>query len=257
MRYEDFYADYSAKEKPVKDAVTALVKLEKQHAKAAETGNVSELSDSAGKLKAAIETLSSRVAVLSDTLSSCDFKEYFNDGDFVQEMLSCCEKYSIDVVGEAPNFEMFPYKVRLDGENCDIYLNRKKYSTMRPEYFISQVKDNIDKLNRTSFNADKFAKELEAGYETVVKLSGKLHMGSQVELQSIYKAMTPMARSRSEYDLNAFTYDIARLYNNVSGVELKSGKKIVFGTARAGAKSIRILDGAGHEQLLGTVAFTE
>ena len=41
-------------------------------------------------------------------------------------MLAACEEQGVDVRGEFPVYEMFPYRVKLDTENQDIYLDRKK-----------------------------------------------------------------------------------------------------------------------------------
>ncbi|MEY8427469.1 hypothetical protein AALA00_07070 [Lachnospiraceae bacterium 46-15] len=41
----------------------------------------------------------------------------------------------MDVRGDFPVYEMFPYRVKLDTENQDLYLDRKKVPCMRPQSF--------------------------------------------------------------------------------------------------------------------------
>ena len=59
-------------------------------------------------------------------MKNFDIYEYISGGDFAEQMLSYCEKSGVDAKGENNIYEMFPYKVKLDGENADIWLDRKK-----------------------------------------------------------------------------------------------------------------------------------
>ncbi|MDO4268158.1 MAG: hypothetical protein Q4C73_06755 [Eubacteriales bacterium] len=174
-------------------------------------------------------------------------------GEFAQQMLAICEEKGVDVTGEYPVYEMFPYRVKFDTENQDIYLNRKKVPSLRPLSFVQTVKDGQDRLNSASFNAATFLNELADAYDTAI-LKLKKREESDLYLSQVYKFLVPMSRSRKEYDQQSFAFDLARLYR--SGLEeTKSGRRFQFGSSRQYEKCIRILDNDGKEQFLATIQF--
>jgi hypothetical protein len=170
-------------------------------------------------------------------------------------MLAACAEKGVDVRGEFPVYEMFPYRVRLDAENQDVYMDRRKVQCMRPGSFVEIVRSGQEKLNKASFNAVAFASELADAYDlAVLKLDRQKQ--SDIYLTSLYKILAPMSRFRKDYDQQSFAFDLARLY--ISGIEeTKNGRKFQFGPSRVGGKGIRILDMAGKEQFLATIRFFE
>ena len=68
---------------------------------------------------------------MKDAAEGFDTKAYFESGEFAEQMLEACQEKGVDVRGELPVYEMFPYRVRLDVENQDIYLDRKKIQCVR------------------------------------------------------------------------------------------------------------------------------
>jgi hypothetical protein len=58
---------------------------------------------------------------------SFDSKRYMENGDFAKQMLSYCESMSVDVRGDFPTYEIFPYKVKIDADNQDVYIDRKNF----------------------------------------------------------------------------------------------------------------------------------
>ena len=168
-------------------------------------------------------------------------------------MLAYCSEKGVDVKGSYPVFEMFPYRVKFDTENQDIYVDRKKVQCMRPQSFVNSVKTGQDKLNKASFNAQTFANELADAYDLALL---KLNKPAQADLYliSLYKFLTPMGRFRKDYDQQSFAFDLARLYSSDIR-ETKDGRSFQFGPSRISSKSIRILDQDGHEQYFATVRF--
>ena len=161
----------------------------------------------------------------------------------------------MDVQGEFPVYEMFPYKVRLDAENQDLYLDRKKVQCMRPGSFVDTVKAGQEKLNKASFNAATFVNELSDAYDLALLKMGK-QVGYDMYLKSLYKFLAPMSRFRKEYDQQSFAFDLARLYT--SGIEeTKNGRRFQFGPSRKPEQAIRILDKDGIEQFLSTICFID
>ncbi len=254
MDYESFYNEYLSVEKEIKDSAAKVFKLQKSIARAMEKGDVKSAKKDMQLLKAAIEKAYSDSLALSFSIDSFDNAEFYSSGEFASGLLSEFRRLGINAVGESPVYEIFPCKVRLDIDNQDVYLNRKKYPTSRPSYFASLVKGELDKFD-SAFNADRFAAELEKGYDTYIALQKNGVEGMPVQLKSIYNTLVPISRLRNSYTEQSFAYDIARLYAVSDSIELKSRKRIEFGTDMDASKGYRILDANGNEQFIGTVRF--
>lgn len=253
MNYEELYQNLQPDQKALKDSLASLQKLYKAVCKEMESGDLKSLNrdlnsmkDSAGQLAAALENLES-------TTAGFDARAYFEGGDFAKQMLSVCEEKGIDVRGEFPTYEMFPYKVRLDVENQDLYLDRKKVQCMRPQSFVDTVKSGQEKLNKAFFNAATFVNELSDAYDLALLKMDKKD-GYDMYLKSLYKYLAPMSRFRKDYDQQSFAFDLARLYMSDTE-ETKNGRRFQFGPSRDQSKSIRILDKDGIEQYLATIRF--
>ncbi|MCD7735429.1 MAG: hypothetical protein LUI07_00430 [Lachnospiraceae bacterium] len=256
MNYEDLYQSLQPGEKSVKESLTSLQKLYKTIVRETESGDLKYLSRDLGNLAQAVDSLSATIANLSSSVEAFDTKAYFESGDFATQMLDICQEKEVDVKGEFPVYEMFPYKVKLDVENQDVYLNKKRIQCMRPASFVNTVKAGQEKLSKARFNVESFAAELEEAYDlAVLKLNRK--SGSDLYLTNLYKFLTPMSRFRRDYDLQSFSYDISRLYEEyINGMtETKNGRSFNFGPAHNNKKAIRILDANGMEQFLATIRF--
>ena len=63
-----------------------------------------------------------------------------------------------------------------------------------------------------------------------------------------------MARARKDYDMQAFAFDLARLYEEGPDAWVtKNGAQYAFGTSRDGASGIRVLSRAGVESFISTL----
>jgi hypothetical protein len=255
MNYENFYAQLQPQEKSVKDGLASLQKLFRTISRESASGDIKSLSRDLGTMAETVTALSAALAGMQDTVSGFDTKEYFESGEFADQMLDVCREKGIDVRGEFPVYEMFPYRVKLDVENQDVYLDRKKVQCVRPQSFVDTVAAGQARLNKASFNALAFVTELSDAYDLAVMKQNK-HAGSDIYLTSLYKFLAPMSRFRKDYDQQSFAFDLARLY--ASGIEeTKTGRRFQFGPSRNNSKAIRILDGDGQEQFLATICFYE
>ena len=116
MNYEDFYQTLLPLEKSVKDSLATLQKLSRAISRETEAGDIRNLSRDLSALSEAAEAVSSATERLRETVSSFDSRAYFESGDFVEQMLASCQEKGVDVRGDFPVYEMFPYRVRLDAE---------------------------------------------------------------------------------------------------------------------------------------------
>ena len=150
----------------------------------------------------------------------------------------------------------FPYKVRIYGDDEhaeEVWINRKKHPSVRPSAVADTIKAGQDKLRKAKFNESSFMKELSEAYDTTCMKEG-LRAGSTLSLTKLYKTMTPMARARKEYDMQAFAFDLARVYEK--GPEAwnsPDGRSFIFGTSRDGKSGIRVLSSAGTETYITTL----
>lgn len=255
MNYEDFYQDLQPQQKSVKDALASLQKLFKAVNREVEGGDIKNLAKDLESMAQAAAALSESVGAMKTAVDGFDAKGYFESGEFAEQMLASCAEKGVDVRGEFPVYEMFPYRVKIDTENQDLYLDRKKVQCMRPGSFVDTVKAGQEKLNKAAFNAVAFASELADAYDmAVLKLNRQPQ--SDIYLINLYRILAPMSRFRKDYDQQSFAFDLARLY--ISGIEeTKNGRKFQFGPSRVGQKAIRILDTEGKEQFLATIRFYE
>lgn len=255
MNYEELYSDMQKQEKLIKDRLAGVQKLFKAISREAEGGDIKSLIQDLDSMAETTAALLDALKDMKATAAGFDTRAYFESGEFAEQMLEACEEKGVDVRGEFPVYEMFPYKVRLDAENQDVYLDRKKVQCMRPQKFVDTVKGGQEKLNKASFNALTFVSELADAYDlALLKLNKRPE--SDIYLTSLHKYLAPMSRFRKDYDQQSFAFDLARLY--ASGVEeTKNGKKFQFGPSRNNNKAIRILDKDGQEQFLATIRFYE
>lgn len=255
MDYESLYEELKTKEKSVKDGLSALQKYMKAISRENEGGELRNLARDLDGMADSADAMIKNLEAMLECVNGFDAGEYFEQGEFAEQMLAACKEKGIDVQGEFPVYEMFPYRVRLDAENQDIYLDRKKIQCMRPKSFVELVKKGQDRLNKAPFNAVSFVNELADAYDLAV-LKLKKNKEPDIYLTSLYKFLTPMGRFRKDYDQQSFAFDLARLYRS-DVEETKDGRKFQFGPSRNNGRAIRILDQEGKEQFLATIRFCE
>ena len=255
MNYEELYGSLTPLEKNLKESVAALTRSQKAIAKCTEEGNLTELGKNLSLISEAVAALSASAEAIGRELDGFNTLEYFKCGDFTRQLLEECAKEGIDVRGEKGVYEMFPYKVRIYGDDehaQEVWINRKKQATFRPKALAAAIKTGQEKLYKNKFNEVSFMNELADAYDTACAKFA-IRQGAQIMLTRLYKVMTPMARARKEYDLQAFAFDLAKLYE--LGPEkwiTKSGRRFDFGTSRDGS-GIRVLSSTGVESYINTI----
>lgn len=255
MNYEELYSELQSQGKNVRDSLAALQKLFKAIGRQTESGDLKSLARDLNSMAETAAVVSGTLESMKNTVSGFDAGTYFESGEFAEQMLGVCREKGVDVRGEFPVYEMFPYRVKIDAENQDVYLDRKKVQCMRPQSLVETVKSGQEKLNRASFNALTFVSELNDAYDLAV-LKLKKQPGADIYLTSLYKFLAPMSRFRKDYDQQSFAFDLARLYASETEAT-KTGRRFQFGPSRNNAKAIRILDQDGKEQFLATIRFYE
>lgn len=258
MDYEVMYQQIQLFEKDLKDKSAAIQKCLKSIQKNTEKGDLKNCSKDLNQMQTLAAEQETKLAEFNALITEFDAKEYFESGAFAEQMLTQCQEQDVDVNGQFPVYEMFPYKVKIDCDNLDLYVDRKKYQCMRPFAFVKTIKTGREKLLKANFNPNAFVNELAECYDLALIKKNKETKSntrdSDLFLKDLYTYLVPMQRFRRDYDLQSYAFDLARLYQ--SDVETtKDGRSFQFGPSRKSNKLIRILDNDGCEQFLATIRF--
>jgi len=255
QNYENLLEELKNPVKGVKDLSAATVSAQKKIQKNLDLGNLTEVKKQLAALKEAALQLSTQANALEEQLGHFDVQDYFVSGDFTQQLLEKCAGKEIDVKGEKGVYEMFPYKIRIVGDQerpGEVWMDRKKVQSCRPEYVAETIRVGQAKLFAAKFNVTSFMSELSEAYEITCLRSGA-RIGSTQTLTKIYKNLALMARARKEYDMQAFAFDLSRAYE--AGTEAwvsKNGTHYKFGTSHDGS-GIRVLSSTGVESYISTL----
>ncbi|MHB8125260.1 MAG: hypothetical protein ACYDEJ_06365 [Desulfitobacteriaceae bacterium] len=258
--YEDLFKQMVVVEKELKDKINSQQKLFKSLSKNMEKGDLKSWTRDLGAMRAYLKEQENLMEGMQTLVDDFGIRTYVENGDFVEQLLACCDRLEVDVKGEFPIYELFPFRVRVDTENLDLYLDRKRVQCLRPLTFVQDVKTSRDKLLKAAFDPRGFVKELAAAYDLMMLKQNQGQVPTStvgdIYLKNLYTLLTPMRRFRKDYDLQSFAFDLARLYAE----ELRStedGRQFQFGPSRNINKAIRILDKDGREQYLATIRFFE
>ena len=253
MNYEELYEALAPLGKNLKDSANAVGKYQKAIIKNADSGNLTEMKKNLAALQEAAKLLEERIDAYEAEASGFDTDEYFRSGDFTQQLLSSCAAQGVDVKGEKGIYEMFPYKVRVAADTEEVYINRKKVPSFRPSFIAETIRTGQEKLNKAAFKPASFMTELAEAYD-VTCLKAGARTGSDQMLTKIYKNLAPMARARKEYDMQAFAFDLARLYEaGPDEWQTRNGRTFTFGSSRDGKSGIRVLSRTGVESYILTL----
>lgn len=256
LNYEDLLDGLQPVEKSMKDAAGAAARLQKALQKNVDAGNLAEAKKNLSAIAETISQLSAAAEQAQEMIDGFDTREYFAAGDFTRQLLDACREKGVDVRGEKGVYEMFPFKIRILGDEeraGEVYMDRKRVPSVRPAYIAETIRAGQAKLYSANFKELPFMTELADAYETTCLKSGA-RIGSTQALSKIYKCMAPMARSRKEYDMQAFAFDLARLYEaGPDAWVAKDGCRYTFGTSRDGASGIRVLSATGVESFISTL----
>ena len=257
MSYEELLAGAKAIEKEMADSMKAQNKLIKSIQKSMETGDLKSWIRDVSLLEQVSGEYAAGLVRMKKLAEGFDARSYIENGDFADQLLAHCEEAGLDIKGSFPVYEIFPYRVRIDTESLDLYVDRKKVQCLRPQSFARDLKAGRDKLMKAAFNAVAFASELAEAYDTALLRQSKRKAydeSADCYLAGLYQYLAPMSRHRREYDKQSYAFDLARLYSS-DVEEIKDGRRFQFGPSRNNNKAIRILDKAGAEQFLATVRF--
>ena len=262
MDYEEYFSLFKLKEKSVNDSQKRQHAIFNNISKDAAKGDLKSLAKDLSSMEAIVSEYEGYIREIREMTESFDLKEYMEGGDFAKQLLVCCENQSVDVKGDYPVYEIFPFKVKIDKESQDITINNRRIQCARPQYLVSDIKKNKERLMKANFNVGNFLNELANAYDTLTiqrhyeneKKNKKGKRDLDLLLKDIYGLMIPMQRFRRDYDMQSFAFDLSRLYS--SDVEFTGDhRQYTLSPSRYPSQNIRILDRNGKEAFVGTVKF--
>jgi len=258
MNYEEFYQNLQVLEKSLTDKLLNTQKSFKKITNNTESGDLRSLKKNISLLSGLLTEFQDLTAQLNELAESFDAKEYFTSGEFAKQLADYCDQYSVDLKGEFPAYEIFPFSLKIDADNQDLYVNRKKYHCVRPLRFVQDIEKRRGKYLKAAFNVSQFINELAAAYDLAIVIKGQksnnILAEHELNLRDLYAYLAPTQRARSIYNLQNYAFDLARLYASEVR-QAKDLRQFAFGPSKIASKFIRILDQHGKEQLLGTIRF--
>ena len=255
MNYEEFYQETTGKMSDLKASANTVSRLQKAAQKDIMTGDLTDLKKVLAQLSEAGALLAERTSAASEAVDAFDTRSYFVNGEFAKDLVQELENRGVDVKGGQGVYVVFPYKVRIVGDDErseEVWINRKKSPSFRPSYIAETIHNGREKLYKMKFNDVSFANELAEAYSLCCLKDG-LRDGTSIPLTKLYKILTPMARARKEYDMQAFAFDLARMYELGDSFTAKDGRCFLFGPSRVG-KGIRVLNSSGVESYIETLS---
>lgn len=257
MNYEDLYAELAAAAKQLDNSIKAAAKASKLIIKDKETGDLKDLDKAVRAMEDALNIQKDALESLQSSLDSFDRDEYITGGDFEKQLVKECRSAGIDVRKNGDMvYEMFPNRVVISADTQDVLIDKKRVSSLRPKAVAETIHAAQDKMQKASFNAERFLGELLNAYDLLILKKKKKTLDAELNLTDIYKIMVPMGRLKKEYDMQSFAFDIARLYR--SGVtETKDGRVLDMGPSRDNKNAIRVLDENGKEQFFALISFVK
>jgi hypothetical protein len=257
MDYEQYHSEAQTYYKELKEKTDVQLRIVKKIEKSISDGDINALPKLFILLRDATQARDEVLKNLEELTNSFNGQEYMSSGDFSAQMVDYCKQLGVDVQGSFPTYDMFPCKVTINHETQDVLVDRKRFQCLRPSKLVNNIKAEISKLSKASFNSQLFGKELAAAYDLAIIKGSRnkpLAVNASIYAQTLYDIMTPMRRHKKEYTRNNFAYDLARLYAE-DNIVLDDGRVLRFDTVRDMKKSIRILDRNGSEQFITTIRF--
>ncbi|MDR1604744.1 MAG: hypothetical protein LBS10_08165 [Gracilibacteraceae bacterium] len=258
MDYENLYAQFADQAVGVKARLKSLQGAWGRLAAKIENGDLKAAAKDLAAMEDAYAALADVMATARETVTGFDYAAYMASGDFARQFVDCCAAEGLEVRTENKTYEIFPFKIRLDAENCDILIDRRKAASLRPGKLAATIRKNREKLFSAPFDPKRFATEMAAAYDFCLlrQNSGKTVTVTEADilLRDIYAHLTPMQRFRHDYSLQAYAFDLARLFMHPAATAA-DGRRYQFGPSRYSSQAIRITDLEGNEHFPGTIRF--
>ncbi len=126
--------------------------------------------------------------------------------DYPERLEAEFGRLGVPFEGAFPEYQVFPFTVRVNVEGESVRIGRRTLSTLAPAAVALAVQKEHRRLHGSSFNATRFLEALSRCYDA---LSGR-ELGAPVPLVAIYRLLSARTGTAG-YTLPEFAFDIYRL----------------------------------------------
>jgi hypothetical protein len=160
-----------------------------------------------------------------------------------------CAKLNVPLEGEYPVYEVFPFEVRVSLPDEQVTINRRTFRSLNPPVVAAEVRRELDRLTRGSFNSERFLRALIRVYDLLVAEAARSKGGrapSQVRLKKVHETLT-LHRGKAQYSEREFAFDIYRARRGSTLVA--DGRLVDFVHVRDAVGAIQVPSSRGAEYL--------
>lgn len=230
-------------------------------------GDIKGLAEAVGGLLDEVPLSSEVFRYVKAKGEEYNITSYLEEG-FDSNFRNVMTSEGITVRGEFPNYEIFPFMVKISPQDGQALVNKRKVKGLRLKILANIIKVERDKFFKTPFKSSEFLKDLAGAYDSIMEKkslkSGNKDLQPQsIPIMDIYKKLTPMMRWRREYTAQLFGFHVYRLLKEEAEnpmsttIEGEDGqRKCTFGSVPIGSKSgITVVEENGRETTFGSIKF--
>ena len=224
---------------------------------AGDEGNLEALQQALARYGELLDRQQETLQVLLEKMPAFNLQSYLQE-EFHRGFLDALAAESLAVEAEYPVYEILPFKVRVLPEKEMLTINDRVHRSLRPRVLAGYLKKSIDRLNTSSFDAQRFLQSLALAYDTEMAkqiVKTKIEVSEQeVLLKDVYNTLTPLPRQKRDYPAQFFAFDLHRVLK--SGLmNIPDGRRLWLGNVRNNKQALIVLDAQGQPQRLGVMKF--
>jgi len=203
---------------------------------------------------------------VSQSAGSYNVSTYLEEG-FDGAFRAAMAAEGIPLRGDYPNYEVFPFMVRVNSKDGSVTINKRKTRSLRLKALAAEIKKERELFFRSPFRPDEFLKDLAWAYDELMEkkalAQGAPLKPQKIPILDIHRALTPMRRWRREYTPQLFGFHIYRLQKEALEKpeatilrDEKGDRRLLLGSVPIGSRGgITIVEENGRETAFGSLCF--
>jgi hypothetical protein len=221
-------------------------------------GDLEEASKSLGRFEGTLLRLNEVVRALNDKVAAYPVDVYLSR-DFHQAFMEACKSENLAVEGAFPQYEVFPFRVRVSVLGKSVEVNERKVRILRPKALAQYLSKQKSAQEAANFDAQRFVDAVARVYDLLTysreaSIGAKMSKGLDLPLMTVYETLTLLPSQRRAYPVNMLAFDLHRLF--VRDVfSASDGRVLVLGDTRIRGQRIVTYDASGREHRFGSVRF--
>ncbi|RDV83261.1 hypothetical protein [Ammonifex thiophilus] len=221
-------------------------------------GDLEQAQRTIERYQAALTKQQEALSSLKEKLPAFAVSDYLRQG-FDQGFLSACRAQGLPVSGNFPDYEVFPFRVRVYPERGVIEVNERILHMLRPRALAAYLKAEREKLYRAPFNAQRFIDTLARVYDILLavkqtRLKVEFPPGTSIPLADVYDQLVLHPGYKRHYSRGMFAFDLYRLLRSEIR-RASDGRLLELGEPARRIKPIVIYDEQGRELRFTSLRF--